>query len=52
MDNRSQGTALSRAPHADDFFEDVHEGSLRRATGPVNVNPSGQSLCAELGLPR
>ena len=51
MDNRSQGAALSRASHANDFFKDVHRGSLRRATGPVNVNASGQLLCVELGLP-
>jgi len=30
VDDRGEGSALACAPHADNFFEDVHEVSLRR----------------------
>src|SRR5579859_531103 len=36
VDNRGEGSALPRAPHADDFFKDVHEARLRRASSAVN----------------
>ena len=52
MDNRGQRPALSRAPHAHDFFKDIHELRLRLAAVSVNERTDGHVFRVELGLRR